>query len=65
MKNITHLFIAVLGMFVTAAHAHPGHDHDHWLSNSIHVIFYLALAGVAAVLATLAVKYVKNKKQEK
>jgi len=39
----------LLTFFTCAAFAHPGHDHDHWTSNTIHFILALALLGVVAV----------------
>ncbi|MEG3754734.1 hypothetical protein [Psychromonas arctica] len=29
--------------------AHPGHDHSHWASNSIHLLTVLAVAAVVVV----------------
>ncbi|WP_418135229.1 hypothetical protein [Psychromonas sp. GE-S-Ul-11] len=31
------------------AQAHPGHDHSHWASNSIHLLTVFAVAAVAVV----------------
>lgn len=31
------------------AQAHPGHDHSHWASNSIHLLTVLAVAAVVVV----------------
>lgn len=65
MKNLTYTLIAALSLLASTAQAHPGHDHSHWLSNGIHSIFYLALAGVIGAVAILAIKRIKSKKQEK
>lgn len=32
-----------LSLFNSIAHAHPGHDHDHWLAAPIHALLLSAL----------------------
>ncbi len=50
-----------MALFSTTAFAHSGHDHSHWLSDSIHLITIGAVLSVAAG----AVYYVKRKKASK
>jgi len=41
------------------AQAHPGHDHSHWASNSIHLLTVLAVAAVVVV----GVAYKKSRRK--
>ena len=46
MRNLA---LYLLMLFPISALAHPGHDHAHWFSSAFHMIFFLAIAGLAAV----------------
>ncbi|MEQ3651972.1 MAG: hypothetical protein ABNH21_09905 [Glaciecola sp.] len=65
-KHITTL--TVIMMSITAsffASAHSGHDHDHWNSSLIHILFYASIVGVASVLAYIAYKRFNKAKTSK
>ncbi len=53
--------LMVLTFFSSIVFAHPGHDHDHWMSHAIHVTLVLAVVGVVAV----AVQMYRRKKAVK
>lgn len=38
----------LLSLGSSMAFAHAGHDHGHWMSDAIHVLLFLAVAGVVA-----------------
>ena len=40
--------------------AHPGHDHAHWTSTVLHVLFYASIAAAAAACAFAIYKVVKR-----
>ena len=40
--------LSLLSIGSTTAFAHGGHDHGHWMSDAIHVLLFLAMAGVVA-----------------
>jgi len=53
MTSIKRLSLAstqMLFMFVLSqpALAHAGHDHSHWSSNFLHILFYASIAAVIA-----------------
>lgn len=58
----TSFYLAAAGLLSTAANAHEGHDHTHWASDSLHLLFYGSLISVLAATALVVVKYMKNKK---
>lgn len=45
----------------TYGHAHPGHDHAHWVSEPIHILTGLA---VLAIVITGIAKYISIKKEK-
>ena len=45
------------------AFAHQGHDHSHWTSGMMHVLFYGSVLAAAAALAYAATKYTKTRNQ--
>ncbi|MGB3620288.1 hypothetical protein FT643_07075 [Ketobacter sp. MCCC 1A13808] len=59
--------IAVLtGLLSTGVQAHPGHDHQSIMSDPIHLLTALAIAGVALVgFVVLRNRRNKNKIEEK
>lgn len=40
--------VIVTAMFSSVLYAHPGHDHHHWTSFFLHVLFYASLAAAVA-----------------
>lgn len=44
MKRIQLILLTMMMNFVCVAHAHPGHDHSHWMSDFLHAMFYASLA---------------------
>lgn len=58
LRNTFFMFIA---LFTSASYAHPGHDHSHWLSSTVHLLLGLTIAGVIAV----GIFMVRRKKQLK
>lgn len=50
--------LTVLTLFSSTVFAHPGHDHNHWMSHAVHVTLVLAVVGVVAV----AVQIYRRKK---
>lgn len=56
LRNTFFMFIV---LFTSASHAHPGHDHSHWLSNTVHLSLGLAIVGIIAV----GIFMVRRKKQ--
>ncbi|PCI60378.1 MAG: hypothetical protein COB34_02650 [Methylophilaceae bacterium] len=56
LRNIFFMFIA---LFTSASYAHPGHDHGHWLSNTVHLSLGLAVVGIIAV----GIFMIRRKKQ--
>ncbi len=47
-KNFAQILLLSSVAFGQAAFAHPGHDHGHWLSEPIHLLSLLAVAGLTA-----------------
>lgn len=45
--------------------AHPGHDHSHWTSEPMHMLFYgaVALAGTAATVWAIKAKRKETTKE--
>lgn len=56
------LIATLAGFTSTAALAHAGHDHAHWLSEPIHVLSILAIVSVVAI--TVVVRKRKLAKQK-
>ncbi len=55
IKNVIYTFLLLA--FSTSVFAHPGHDHSHWMSGSIHFL----LAGACLSVAALAFYSLKAK----
>ncbi len=53
LKKLAIILVLLLSM---PALAHPGHDHSHWMSEFLHVMFYLSSAGTAGVIAYTVLK---------
>ena len=45
------LLIATLSSVTAIAHAHPGHDHSHWMSQPIHWLTAMSVVAIVAVAA--------------
>lgn len=58
MKHLFAFFAVFAGSQVQA---HSGHDHSHWLSDSIHFLTFVAIASLIAV----AYEKVKNRPANK
>lgn len=43
-------------LFTTHALAHSGHDHSHWTSDLLHILFYASIAGVIAAISYMLIK---------
>jgi membrane protein YdbS with pleckstrin-like domain len=41
--------LMLLSLFSSSVFAHPGHDHNHWMSHAIHVTLVLAIVVIVAV----------------
>ena len=61
-KLRTYIYIGALSLLSTAASAHDGHDHTHWMSDSLHLLFYGSLVSVLAAGSLVVIKHFKNKK---
>jgi len=61
MKKIvkSSAVLSALMAISQVAQAHPGHDHSHWASNSIHLLTVLAVAAVVVV----GVAYKKSRRK--
>jgi len=47
MKSIfTTLLLSLSFVMSQVAHAHPGHDHSHWMSDPIHMLTIFTVAAV-------------------
>jgi hypothetical protein len=56
---------AIAFAYSPIALSHPGHDHSHWASDSLHIIFAASIAGVITVAAfALKKAYKKSDTQE-
>jgi len=53
------LLVAFFTIFSTSIYAHPGHDHNHWLSGLTHAVLILSIVGVLFT----AVQFFRSKKQ--
>ncbi len=53
----------LLTMASLPAFAHQGHDHGHWTSSMMHVLFYGSILAAVAALTFAATKYTKSRKQ--
>jgi len=42
----------------SAVFAHPGHDHESWTSNFVHILFYCSLAAGAVCIGFAAYKLI-------
>ncbi|MBL4631286.1 MAG: hypothetical protein JKY14_09075 [Paraglaciecola sp.] len=60
-KLRTSIYLGALSLLSTAASAHDGHDHSHWMSDSLHILFYGSLASVVAAVSLVVIKHLKNK----
>ncbi len=58
------LTAAFTGFTSTAALAHAGHDHSHWLSNPIHALSIFAVVSIVAVSAVALKRKVAKQKQK-
>lgn len=55
-------FIATLAGFTsTAAMAHAGHDHSHWLSEPIHALSVLSIVSIVTITAVVYRRNCKRK----
>ena len=61
MKKVLTSTVAVSALMAISqtVQAHPGHDHAHWASHSIHLLTVLAVA--AAVVVGIAYKKLSGK----
>jgi len=63
MKNF---FLTLNGLFAfffsAVAFAHPGHNHSHWTSSTIHLITLAVVAIIMAIAVTWLVKKLFTKK---
>ncbi|MFT2090357.1 hypothetical protein [Paraglaciecola sp. 2405UD69-4] len=63
MRTIKSIITAVaLSSISATVLAHEGHDHSHWSSDALHILFYSSLAAVAAAISFLVVKQLKSTK---
>lgn len=49
MKKVQFLFASLLVMVSTSVLAHPGHNHEHWSSNAVHFLYFVAIAAALSV----------------
>lgn len=68
-KIRTVIYTGALSLLSASAIAHEGHDHSHWMSDSLHVLFYgsllsLLAAGCLVVLKHVTAKKISNKNKE-
>ena len=63
MTNTFKTALVFLASFALSnmALAHPGHDHEHWLSEPIHLLSVLAIIAVSATV--LIVRKKRNAKR--
>ena len=59
------LFILAALLFSTIAFAHPGHDHSHWMSKTIHIVLLVSLLGAAVYGIAALVRLGALKQDEK
>ncbi|WP_133468528.1 hypothetical protein [Paraglaciecola marina] len=66
MRKIqTFLYAGALSLLSSAAFAHEGHDHSHWSSDALHILFYSSLVAAVAAMTFLGIKQFKNKDNSK
>ena len=59
------IFSIALVIFSGVAAAHPGHDHGHWSSGLIHLLWILPLVfGLAAVIYSKPGRFIKRKSEK-
>lgn len=62
------LQILLVSVLSASALAHQGHDHSHWTSSILHVLFYASIAitaaGVSYACYKLASKILTNKAEK-
>ncbi|MEL0658786.1 hypothetical protein V6255_06475 [Psychromonas arctica] len=63
MKKIFNhsIILSLMLAFSQVVQAHPGHDHAHWASNSIHLLTVAAIASV--IVAGLVYKQVIRRRK--
>ncbi|MEP1384516.1 MAG: hypothetical protein ABJK64_12100 [Paraglaciecola sp.] len=64
-KTPTFLYTGILSLLSSAAFAHQGHDHSHWSSSALHMLFYGSLVAVVASVTFFVVKQFRNKDSRK
>ncbi|MBU2979913.1 hypothetical protein [Alteromonas sp. C1M14] len=52
--------VIVTAMFSSVLYAHPGHDHHHWTSVILHVLFYASLTAAAAACGYAGYKAIQR-----
>ena len=60
LKNVFGL--SLLSLVSATVSAHEGHDHAHWMSDSLHLMFYGALFSALAAGGFLLLKTIQNKR---
>lgn len=56
------MVISITALFSSNLFAHEGHDHAHWTSNFVHILFYASIVAVAAAVSYALFKRYSNKK---
>lgn len=54
---LRNLFVITAGLYSSLTFAHPGHDHSHWMSDSIHL---LSIGAIITIIATAAYSLKKH-----
>ncbi|MEP0357673.1 hypothetical protein [Paraglaciecola sp.] len=66
MSNFTtNVYLGALSLLSSAAFAHEGHDHNHWSSDALHILFYGSLVTLLAVVSFLGIKQLRKKESSK
>lgn len=62
MKMLPKISYFLVSLLISgSAFAHEGHDHGHWSSDALHILFYASLFSVVALGSVLLVKSITNK----
>ena len=59
------LFILAALLFSVIAFAHPGYDHSHWISKTIHIVLMASLLGAATYGIAALVRFGFLERDEK
>ncbi len=57
--------VASLVALSASAFAHPGHDHSHWLSPSVHAVLAISITGLVALSVAMYRKHKKSNQEVK